>query len=197
MLTKTKIIIVFVVLAGLVGTGFLIMQTSGYRSGSETNYLSADFIFNVTDDRELVGFADNVFVGKVIAQTGNKSNTPPPEAGDVPGFSPQTQFSVEVFENIKGNISGIVTMSQEGGYKEKYSVIQLTLIEGDKLLEPGKTYLFAAKFNYIDGWYTLVPAYGDLPIKDQTDHKNKVERFKKAFSQEIPSKLSMKLQKKP
>ena len=71
MLTKTKISIVFVVLAGLIGTGFLVMQTNGYNSG-EISYSSGDAAINVTDDRELVGFADNVFIGRVIAQTGNK-----------------------------------------------------------------------------------------------------------------------------
>ncbi len=182
----------------MVGTGFLVMQTNGYNSGSEISYSSGDSAFNVTDDRELVGFADNVFIGKVIAQTGNKANTPPPEAGDTPGFSPQTQFSVEVLENIKGNLSGIITVSQHGGYEEKNGVNRLVLMDGDKLLEPGKTHLFATRFNYIDGWHTIViNNYGDLPIKDQTDRKNKVERFKKAFSQEIPFKLSVKEQKQP
>jgi len=182
MLTKTKISIVLVVLAGLIGTGFWFAQTS------KISYGHADFV-NVTDDRELVGAAHNVFIGKVIAQTGNKPNTPPAEAGDTPGFSPQTQFSVEVLENIKGKLNGIITVSQYGGYAEKSGVNQLVLFEGDKLLEPGKTYLFATRFNDIDGWHTITaPAYGNLPITDQTDYKNKLERFKKAFAQEIPIK---------
>lgn len=177
MLTKIKIGIIFVVLAGLIGTGFLLVQTS------KISYAQMDFIVDVTDDRALVGAVDNVFIGKVIAQTGNKSNTVP--AGKASGFSPQTQFEVEVQENIKGNINGTITVSQYGGYEEKSGVNQLVLIEGDKLLEPGKTYLFAAGANDIDKWYTLVPAYGDLPIKDQIDYQNKRERFKKAFAQEI------------
>ncbi|KAB2945918.1 MAG: hypothetical protein MPEBLZ_04013 [Candidatus Methanoperedens nitroreducens] len=189
MLTKTKISIVFVILAGLIGTGLLFMQTNGYNSG-EISYSSGDVAFNVTDDRELVSFADNVFIGKVIAQTGNKANTPPPEAGDTPGFSPQTQFSIEVVENIKGNLSGMIIVSQYGGYKEKGGVNELHLIEGDKLLEPGNTHLFATRFNDIDGWHTIiVPNCGNLPVTNQTDHQNKVERFKKAYSQEIPSKF--------
>ncbi|MFZ3382318.1 MAG: hypothetical protein WA144_00180 [Candidatus Methanoperedens sp.] len=196
MLTKTKISIVFVVLAGLIGTGFLVMQTNGYNSG-EISYSSGSAGFNVTDDRELVGFADNVFIGKVIAQTGNKANTPPPEAGDVPGFSPQTQFSVEVVENIKGNLNGIIIVSQYGGYEEKNGVNRLVLMDGDNLLEPGKTHLFATRYNDIDGWHTIViNNYGNLPITDQKDHKNKVERFKKAFAQEIPYKAPME-QKQP
>lgn len=189
MLTKIKISILLVVIAGLIGTGFFVMQTNGDQSGSEISDGHADFVINVTDDRELVGAVHNMFIGKVIAQTGNKPNTPPPEAGNTPGFSPQTQFSVEVLENIKGNLNGKITVSQYGGYVEKDGANQLVLYEGDKLLEPGKTYLFATRFNEIDEWHTITaPAYGDLLITDQTDHKNKLERFKKAFAQEIPIK---------
>ncbi len=185
MSTKIKISIILVVMAGLIGTGFWVMQTNGYKGGSEISYVQVDFVVDVTDDRALVGAADNVFIGRVIAQTGNKANTPPLDAGDTPGFSPQTQFSVEVLENIKGNLNGTITVSQYGGYEEKDGVTQLVLMKGDKLLEPGKTYLFAAGFNDIDKWYTIVPVYGDIPITNQTDYQNKLERFKKAYAHEI------------
>lgn len=83
MLTKIKISIVLFVLASLIGTGLFVTQTIGHESGSEINYLYADLSINASDDRELVGFADNVFIGKVIAQTGNETDD-----------FPQTQFSV-------------------------------------------------------------------------------------------------------
>lgn len=54
MLTKIKIGIIFVVLAGLIGTGFLLVQTS------KISYAQMDFIVDVTDDRALVGAVDNV-----------------------------------------------------------------------------------------------------------------------------------------
>ena len=190
---KIKFAMTFIVLASLIATGLLVMQTNEYKSGSENIYTQADFM-DVSDDRVLVGAAHNVFIGKVVAQTGSKPNTPPVEAGDVLGFSPQTQVSVEVLENIKGNLNGTITVSQYGGYEEKSDVSQLVLIEGDKLLEPGKTYLFATRFNDIDGWHTIiVPNYGDIPVKDQIDYNNKRERFKNAFEQEIP----LKEQKQP
>ena len=190
---KIKFAMTFIVLASLIATGLLVMQTNEYKSGSENIYSQADFM-DVSDDRVLVGAAHNVFIGKVVAQTGSKPNTPPVEAGDVLGFSPQTQVSVEVLENIKGNLNGTITVSQYGGYEEKSDVSQLVLIEGDKLLEPGKTYLFATRFNDIDGWHTIiVPNYGDIPVKDQIDYKNKRERFKNAFEQEVP----LKEQKQP
>ncbi|NJD51646.1 MAG: hypothetical protein FIB07_02140 [Candidatus Methanoperedens sp.] len=177
MITKIKIGIIFAVMAGLIATGFWFSQTD------KISYAQVDYMVDVTNDSALVGSVDNVFIGKVIAQTGNKPNSVP--AGKASGFSPQTQFNVEVLENIKGNLNGIIKVSQYGGYEKKNGENQLILIEGDKLLEPSKTYLFAAGVNDIDKWYTLVPAYGDLPITDQTDQQNKRERFKKAFAQEI------------
>ena len=177
-----KIIIALILLIGFIGAGFFVAQI-----GNEIVYSDVEYVVDVTDDRALVGIADNVFIGKVIAQTGNKPNTPRPEAGDTPGFSPQTQFSVEVLENIKGNLTGTITVSQLGGYERTMIVVkQLVLAKGDKLLEPNKTYLFATGYNDIDEWHTIgAPNYGNLPIVNQTDYQNKLERFTTAFSQEI------------
>jgi len=86
--------------------GFLVTQTNGHESGSEINYLYADLTIYATDNSKLVGFADNVFIGKVIAQTGNETDD-----------FPQTQFSVKVLENIKGNLDGTVTVNQIGSYE--------------------------------------------------------------------------------
>lgn len=177
-----KIWITAILLIVFIGAGLLVVQI-----GNEIVYMHIDYVVDVTDDRKLVGISDNVFIGKVIALTGNKPNTPPPEAGDIPGFSPQTQFSVEVLENIKGNLNGTITVSQYGGYERRMIVVkQLVLATGDKLLQPDETYLFATGYNNIDGWHTLTASkYGNLPISDQTDYLNKKERFNKAFSQEI------------
>jgi|SRR5665648_16793 len=177
-----KISIALILLIGFIGAGFLVAQI-----GNEISYFHIDYAVDVTDDRALVGIADNVFIGKVIAQTGNKPNTPRPEAGDVSGFSPQTQFSVEILENIKGNLTGTITVSQYGGYERKIIVVkQLVLGVGDKLLEPDKTYLFITGYNDINRWHTIIaPSYGNLLIANQTDHRNKLERFITAFAQEI------------
>ena len=153
---------------------FLVTQTNGHESGSEINYIYVDLAINATDDRELVGFADNVFIGKVIAQTGNETDD-----------FPQTQFSVQVLENIKGNLDGTVTVNQFGGYEYTNGERYLSLMEGDTLLKSGNKYLFATKGN-AEGWLTLVTGYGEIPIKDEADHKNKKERFDKAFEEEIP-----------
>lgn len=156
-------------------------------------YAESSYAHNISDDRVLVGFSDNVFIGRVIEKTGSESNTPPPEA-DSPGFSPQTQFSVEVLENVKGNLSGTVTVSQYGGYEELFGVevpFWKNLVDGDELLRSGQTYLFVTRYNERDGWHSIVANnYGDLPIQNQTDYEKKLERFEEAYRNEIPPETS-------
>ena len=169
-------VFVIFVLAGLIGTGFWLTQTNEHEGGTEGRYSQALYSFDVANDRELVGVAHNVFVGKVIAQTGTTTD---------PYL--RTQFSVEVLENIKGNLTGTVTVSQKGGYEHFEGKQYLIITKGDKLLVPGESYLFVTKVSDFGG-HLLVPVYGDLLIKDQTDRQDKVERFESAFAQEIPLK---------
>lgn len=174
MLSKIKIVFVFFVFSGLIGTGFWLTQTNEHEGGTEVRYSEAFYSFDVTDDRELVGAAHNVFVGKVIAQTGTTID---------PYL--RTQFSVEVLENIKGNLTGTVTVSQKGGYENLEGKQYLIITKGDKLLEPDETYLFVTRVSDFGG-HLLIPVYGDLLIKDQTDRQAKMEKFERAFAQEIP-----------
>lgn len=72
MFTKIKISIVLFVLVSLIGTGLFVTQTIGHESGSKINYLYADLTINATDNRELVGFADNVFIGRLLLKLAMK-----------------------------------------------------------------------------------------------------------------------------
>ena len=78
-----------------------------------------------------------MFIGTVIKQTDTKTDRE----------QTQTQFSVEVLENIKGNLKGKVIVNQEGGFETIDGKTYLVLIEGDKLLEQNKTYLFATRIS--------------------------------------------------
>ncbi len=108
---------------------------------------AADF----SDDRVLMGASHNVFVGKVIQQTGTKER----------GIGPETQYQVQIIDNVKGNLSGVVTVDQQGGYKNGV----LYVVGGDTvapaqdgsnyLLQTGSTYLFATRYNSSENWYTL------------------------------------------
>lgn len=141
--------------------------TSGAPSQVEAVYIT-DF----GDDRRLVGAVDNVFVGQVVAQAGTT----------VFAEVPETQFQVEVLENIKGSLGGKVIVNQEGGLDGD----QLVLVAGDSFLKPGQTCLFATRVYKDKGWNTLVPRYGDLLIADAQQRASLVERFKKATQHQIP-----------
>lgn len=131
--------------------------------------------FDTSNPRKLVGFSDNVFVGKVIEQIGSES---------LNGF-PETQFKVEVLDNIKGVLNGTVKVNQQGGHKWN----KIVLFEGDKLLEVGQTYLFITRYLESQNWHTLVPVHGDLPINNELEKKELIEKYTKAYENEIPFEI--------
>jgi len=136
------------------------------------SYMKPIFVCEVTDDRELVGMTHNVFIGKVIAKNGDKR---------VMNHVPETQFKVLVVTNIKGSLDGEVIVDQVGGVLNNETI----LYEGDKLIEPGKVYLFATRFLESENWHTLVPIYGRLEISGDKVQANLIERFQKAYAEQI------------
>jgi hypothetical protein len=112
-------------------------------------------IVDFSNDKLLMGASHNVFVGKVKTQVSTKDR----------GAGPETQFAVDVVHNIKGSLTGTVKINQFGGYQNGILYLMDSDIfepsdssqgHGDKLLEPGKTYLFSTRYNPEENWYTLV-----------------------------------------
>lgn len=132
--------------------------------------------FDLSDTPQLVGWADNVFIGKVLVQDGTKS---------LDGI-PETQFKVEVTDNIKGELDGPVIVNQQGGYKED----ELILVEDDQLLKEGQSYLFVTKYLEEENWHTLVPVYGDILINNVDVKENLIKKYKTAYENEIPFEIS-------
>jgi hypothetical protein len=147
---------------------------------------------NVVDfqnDKALMGASHNVFVGRVVKQVGTKTRVEVPE----------TQFSVEVVSNIKGNLTGTVVVDQFGGYKNGV----LYVVDGESahevdgttagavgsttgLLEIGKTYLFATRYSVDEKWYTLIsdPAAKKMLSSDFAKD-SRVIALQKAYKNEI------------
>lgn len=168
-----KLGFVFLLFVTLLASYFILTKGNP-SSPDKIVYSKPSFITDVRDDRKLSGIAQNLFIGEVKAQVGNKKLDNIPE----------TQYKVEVIQNIKGSLNGAVTVNQQGGFNGN----TLMLMEGDKLLEVGKTYLFVTLYNREQNWYTLVPAYGDIPVENDLKKKDLIERFTKAHKEEIPVK---------
>lgn len=158
-----------------------------------------DYGFEVRDERQLVGDADNVFVGRVLKQVGSEEPlyTTTGDPGVAPA-SPKTRFSIEVEENIKGDLSGAVEVNQDGGYatfvategpEEGKRLKSIVLFENDPLLEPGRRYVFVTNFDPERGHQQIsTPGYGKVPVGDEPDEKAHgplVGKFKKAHKEQI------------
>ncbi len=131
-----------------------------------------DHAFSASDDTDLVGFSDNVFVGRVEKRVGSTK-------AESYGPMGRTRFSVEVLENVKGRLGGIVTVSQQGAYDPERGCV--TLMEDDPLLEPGQEVMFFTRRDEGRGWHQIFSAgYGDVRIEDEQHREELVRRFERA-----------------
>jgi hypothetical protein len=128
--------------------------------------------FSGSDDSDLVGFADNVFVGRVEKRVGGTGLRPDRPCGS-------TRFSVEVLENVKGRLGGSVTVNQEGAYDPKRGCLMLA--EDDPLLRPGQEVVFFTRLDEARRWHQIVtPGYGDVRIEGEGQREELVRRFERA-----------------
>ncbi len=111
-------------------------------NGGEAHYPS-DF----SDDRNLVGVSQNIFIGKVIGQVKTEDS--------------YTQFAVQVIDNVKGNLQGTVNVGVTGGYRNGVFYVH----EGNTWLDSGATYLLATRYRSIDGSYRLITFNSDVSWK--------------------------------
>lgn len=132
-----------------------------------------NLVTELSDKRKLAGLSHNIFIGKVISQAGTKSL----------GSLPETQFKVQVLQNIKGNLSGTILVNQQGGYNQ-YD--ELVLVEEDPLLQTGKTYLFATRYLKQENWHTVIPHFGDIRLDSPVERLKILTQMKQAVEQQIP-----------
>ena len=156
-----------------------------------------DYPFEVKDERQLVGASESVFVGRVLEQVGTSKM---PGTGGI--GVPTTQFCVRVKEVIKGDLRGVVTVSQPGGYVEYAAdrdypdrgvekgqrIRELILFAQTPLLQDGQEYVFVTGPDSRQGYHAIgVLPYGAVPLegKDEKQRGDVVERFKKAKKEQI------------
>lgn len=167
---KIKIGLIGIVsLVIVIGAAWSINKALTYGKPA-VKYMHAQWAFDGDNTPGLVWWADNVFVGKVEKQVGSKLRDK----------LPITEFEVEVLENIKGNLKKKTIVGQEAGYVNG----TLILFENDKIIEPGKTYMFVTKYSQSGKYNLLAPIWGDIEITSDTHHKGLKEKFVKAYKEE-------------
>ena len=154
------------------------------------------FPADISNDQILLGASHNVFVGKVVTQSGNKETE----------IGPRTQNQVQVIDNIKGELRGVVTLDMLGGYGKDGKLILVedeSSSSGNSLLQVGSTYLFATRYNQEENWYTLIAhpnarkilstdanvSVADLKVLARSDRKFKT--WEEAFPEEILDKADV------
>jgi hypothetical protein len=156
---------------------------AGCGLDAETVNIATDPVFDVADKRQLVGYVDNVFVGRVVSKL---DNVPPSE--NLPPL-PTTLFAVEVEENIKGHLSGTVTVVQGGGCNPARN--QVVLINNDPLLKPGEEAVFSTSEDSPDGPHSMVgDRFSHVPVETETQEARVVDAFEAANKRQIPFDLS-------
>jgi hypothetical protein len=128
-----------------------------------------------TDDRALAAYATDIFIGRVLDQTGAVG-----APTSAPGQElPQSQFAVEVLHLLKGQAAGVVTVNQVGGLDMQAE--EIMLLEGDLLLRPGAIELFLVVSVPERGWYQIVAGgYGHVPTDDPARRETLIDRFAQA-----------------
>ena len=72
MINKPKTLLVLIIVAALLGAAIYFIQVNYFDA--EHGGAQIDYALNVSDDRELVGFSSDVFIGKVIERTGTSTD---------------------------------------------------------------------------------------------------------------------------
>ena len=165
---------------------FLSEDMREYRSSQQSYISHAHPVTDLSDDRKLAGFVQNIFIGRVLEKSGQTEEY---------GW-PETQFKVRVLDVLKGTVEGEIIVNQQGGiWEEDGSKYRR---EGDpNLIEPGEFYLFATRYYDVEDWHTVMPGYGNIKVDApaisdddallKSEHAEELRaRFKEAVENEIP-----------
>jgi len=100
-------------------------------------------IIDMNNPKEVVGFADHVFVGYVEELLGTDQRQINPEV-DPTETTPETLYLVNVLQNIKGNLTQkeSIPIRKYGGYDPIERAVYL--FEDDELPEVGQYYVFVS-----------------------------------------------------
>ncbi|HWM91945.1 MAG TPA: hypothetical protein VN493_14360 [Thermoanaerobaculia bacterium] len=172
-----KTLVVLSVALVIAGITFVASHSNGPARSEEVLTMNVSYAADVENPRVLAGFADNIFLGKVMV----KQNTVYRKGHR---DMPWTPYEVRVTKNIKGELGGAVSVLQEGGYSPEDG--RTYLVNRDQLLKPGAEYLFVTRADGASNMHVLVPVYGDIRVKDTRDRRALLEGFTAAVGRQIP-----------
>ncbi|WP_233005483.1 hypothetical protein [Exiguobacterium aurantiacum] len=141
---------------------------------TKINSLDGNYVIDIYNPREVVGYADDVFFGQVIEEVGTKNL-----------HYPTTQFKVKVIETIKGDSKGEVVISQTGGIQGR----ELYLYSEDPLVKDGETYLFSTKYRDHLKWSDVIPIGGKIKYSSEKEMAQLLKDYKQFYETEIPSEF--------
>lgn len=184
--TNLRVLLLVAAVGLPIAVGLLVWSVApGFQNTANNAAIGhATYVIDHTDDRELVGFASDVFFGRVTENLGQVL----PEGSR----NPRTLFNVEVMEVLKGSLSGTVKVSQAGGIFKDGTPYRM--MDDPDLLEPDKVYLLATKGPAPErnggGYFILSSGYGKYEILEgtlDTEQANELRtRFADAIENEIP-----------
>jgi hypothetical protein len=129
-----------IIVAGLMGIIPILAVVALYANGTATvphgNPMEMRYVADFSDDRNVLGVSDNVFVGKIIRTIKHVDEQ----------NVPVTFLEAEVIHNIKGDLAGQVVILQMAGYKETEEGRLFSSLDGTALLEPGEIRLVATGY---------------------------------------------------
>lgn len=131
-----------------------------------------------SDRRKLAGRSDNIFVGTVVGNGVVDRDS----RGGVYAL-----FPVQVDENIKGNLTGTVTVRQAGGYDARYGTVQI--VNGDPLLKSGETYVFVTIADIARDVYTTFSGHGNIHVVSPEARSRLISEFEEAVRNQIEGPL--------
>ena len=170
---KSKDIIISALVAAVaVVAGVILFQS--INKGIQkipTSYLRATYAIDYNNMEMVVGDADYVFVGTISSKENTVYKNPVEivnEEGKVSEeATPYTNYTVDVVENIKGNLTTeeTIPIQKTGGLSKDKS--EYVIYEGDELPVVGQTYIF---FTYAqpDGSLLLSGPVSNIGIKEKS-----------------------------
>ena len=187
-MTRSLVTVILAVGLSLGAVGGVVARWQGhYAAGGIAHEVVPDvgignpiYALDPTDDGALAAYATDIFIGRVLEQTG-AAGAPTSAPGQE---LPQSQFAVEVLHLLKGQAGGVVTVNQVGGLDPQAR--QTMLLEGDALLRPGASELFLVASVPERGWYQIVAAgYGHFPADDPAQRETLIGRFDQATDEPV------------